>query len=270
MSKPRFTRYIGIDYSGAKTCTHGLNNLRVYVAEGSGDPQEVLPPERFQAVKKPEYWCRKGIAHWLEERLEEDVPTIVGIDHAYSFPQPFFEKHDIPLNWYKFIDSISDEWETDQDDVEVKDKRNIARDSGGELWLRLTEQKCSKPAKSVFQFDVPGQVTFGTRAGIPWLRYLHRQLGDRLHFWPFDGWGNAPAGKSLVVEVYPRLWIDDFKHLIKPLDLTDDQRDAYAVAAWLSKADREGFLGDHLTPELTQEEKQTAKVEGWILGVDGK
>src|SRR5262249_54846432 len=41
-----------------------------------------------------------------------------------------------------------------------------------------------------------------THAGIPWLRFLRKNLGDRVHFWPFDGW-KVPPGKSAVVEVYP-------------------------------------------------------------------
>jgi hypothetical protein len=57
----------------------------------------------------------------------------------------------------------------------------------------------------VFHFDVQGSVAKSTHAGIPCLLYLRRQLGTRLHFWPFDGW-SIPAGKSVVVEVYPSLW----------------------------------------------------------------
>ena len=71
-------------------------------------------------------------------------------------------------------------------------------------WRRLTEQR-TRGAKSVFHFDVQGQVAKSTHAGIPWLRYLRRQLGTRVHFWPFDGWA-MPAGRSAVVEVYPALW----------------------------------------------------------------
>jgi hypothetical protein len=38
-------RYIGIDYSGAVTPESSCKGLRVYVAEGSGDPEPVqLPP----------------------------------------------------------------------------------------------------------------------------------------------------------------------------------------------------------------------------------
>lgn len=39
-----FSRYIGIDYSGAQTPTASLRGLRVYVANGSDTPEEVPPP----------------------------------------------------------------------------------------------------------------------------------------------------------------------------------------------------------------------------------
>jgi hypothetical protein len=30
------------------------------------------------------YWTRRGIAEWLIERLAEDVPSLVGIEHGFS------------------------------------------------------------------------------------------------------------------------------------------------------------------------------------------
>lgn len=60
-------------------------------------------------------------------------------------------------------------------------------------------------AKSVFHFDVQGSVAKSTHAGLPWLRYLRKKLGDRVHFWPFDGW-DAPVYRSVIAEVYPRPW----------------------------------------------------------------
>jgi len=38
---PHFTRYIGIDYSGAETADSSCKGIRVYVAEGSGEPKQV-------------------------------------------------------------------------------------------------------------------------------------------------------------------------------------------------------------------------------------
>ena len=106
---------------------------------------------------------------------------------------------------------------------------------------RLTEERAGS-AKSVFHFDVPGSVAKSTHAGIPWLLYLRQQLGERVHFWPFDGW-QIPEGRSAAVEVYPALW----KHAFAVNGRTADQHDAYSVAPWLAL--RAGFwaLGDGRT-----------------------
>jgi hypothetical protein len=37
----RFSRYIGIDYSGAETADSSCKGLRVYSADGSGMPEQV-------------------------------------------------------------------------------------------------------------------------------------------------------------------------------------------------------------------------------------
>jgi hypothetical protein len=41
----------------------------------------------------------------------------------------------------------------------------------------------------------------------------------------------------------------------------------YSIAAWLSRADRDGSLAAFLKPDLTAPECTVAQVEGWILGV---
>ncbi|MBV9234938.1 MAG: hypothetical protein JOZ94_03810, partial [Xanthobacteraceae bacterium] len=48
-----------------------------------------------------------------------------------------------------------------------------------------------------------------------------------------------------------------------------DQHDAYCIAAWLARADRDGMLAGYLNPGLTAAERAVAHVEGWILGVTG-
>ncbi len=79
---------------------------------------------------------------------------------------------------------------------------------GNSRWRRLTEERAGG-AKSVFHFDVQGSVAKSTHAGIPWLRFIRQRLGERVHFWPFDGW-DIPAGRSAVAEVYPALWSRSF------------------------------------------------------------
>ena len=86
---PSFNRYIGIDYSGAQTPTSSLKGLRVYMADRSSPPVEVQPPPSPRW-----YWTRREIAEWLVARLSEDQPTLVGIDHGFSFPLRYFESID--------------------------------------------------------------------------------------------------------------------------------------------------------------------------------
>ena len=83
-----------------------------------------------------------------------------------------------------------------------------------------------------------------------------------IHFWPFDGW-EVPQGKSVVAEVYPSWWTRRF-----PKEGRDgDEQAAYAVAAWLQRADQSESLGNYLNPPLKPEEREVAAVGGWILGV---
>ena len=260
-SQPAFIRYIGIDYSGAETPKSSLKGLRVYLADRALPPEEVLPPPSPR-----KYWTRRGIAEWLVEYLAEDVPTLVGIDHGFSFPLRYFEVHHLSPDWPSFLDDFQRHWPTDADNTYVDFIRdglrgNGAGRTGNARWRRLTEERAGS-AKSVFHFDVPGSVAKSTHAGIPWLLYLRQQLGARVHFWPFDGW-TIPPGKSAIAEVYPALW----KHAYTPAGRTPDQHDAYSVAATLQQADHDGRLPAFLNPSLLPHEQAVAKVEGWILGV---
>jgi hypothetical protein len=95
-----------------------------------------------------------------------------------------------------------------------------------------------------------------------WLLHIRHNLGDRIHFWPFDGW-DIPEGRSVIAESYPALWSKDF-----PIeDRTQDQHDAFSIAAWVSRADHLEGLASLFTPKLSQADQATARIEGWILGV---
>ena len=256
-----FQRYIGIDYSGAQTPTSSLKGLRVFMADHDTTPLEIQPPPSPRT-----YWTRRGIAEWLLERLQEDQPTIVGIDHGFSFPLRYFEYHHLPPDWPKFLDDFQLHWPTDGDKTYVEFVRrgiigNGENRTGNTRWRRLTEER-SGGAKSVFHFDVQGSVAKSTHSGIPWLRYLRQNLGNRVHFWPFDGW-EIPSGKSAIIEVYPSLWSKS----IPSENRTPDQHDAYSVSTWLRQADLDDKLPTFLNPPLTGAEKTVARVEGWILGI---
>jgi hypothetical protein len=161
-----FARTIGIDYSGAETANSSLKGLRVYMADLGDAPHEIDPPP-----SPKRYWTRRGIAEWLVERLAEDVPTVVGIDHAFSFPLRYFEVHGLLPDWPSFLDDFQKHWPTDADHTYVDFVRygtagNGSARGGNPRWRRLTEER-SPGAKSVFHFDVQGSVAKSTHAGFP-------------------------------------------------------------------------------------------------------
>jgi hypothetical protein len=258
---PAFARTVGIHYSGAETPTASLKGLRVYLTEDGASPIEVPPPPSPR-----KYWTRRGIAEWLVELLAEDTPTLVGIDHGFSFPLRYFETHQLLPDWPAFLEDFQRHWPTDEDHTYVDFVRdrtagNGAARMGNARWRRLTEERTGG-TKSVFDFDVPRSVAKSTHAGIPWLRFIRNRLGGRAHFWPFDDW-DIPAGRSAVAEVYPALWSRSFARE----DRSDDQHHAFSIAALLSRADQDGSLSMLLRPDLTPPERAVAQVEGWILGV---
>jgi hypothetical protein len=257
---PKFERYIGIDHSGAQTPSSSLKGLRVYVANRTAPPEEVQPP-----ASPRKYWTRRGIAEWLVERLSEELPTLVGVDHGFSFPLAYFEKQGLPLDWPLFLDDFQHHWPTDEDIyvdfVRDGSSGNGATRSGNPRWRRVTELRV-RTAKYVFHFDVQGSVAKSTHAGIPWLRYIRQHTKDHVHFWPFDGW-SVPPNRSAVAEVYPALWSRTFQIEGR----TPDQQDAFAIAKWFQRADSEGSLERSFCPELEPHDRKTAEIEGWILGV---
>lgn len=259
ISRRRFGRTIGIDYSGAETPEASLPGLRVYETIGDKVPEELTPPP---GPKR--YWTRRGLAEWFIETLDGNVPTIVGIDHGFSFPMRYFERYDLEPDWPSFLDDFCTHWPTDRPNTYVDFVRegvvgNGAARAGQPRWRRLTEEATGS-AKSVFHFDVPGSVAKSTHAGIPWLRQI-REARPKLHFWPFDGWMPEP-GASVIAEVYPRLWNSEYPNEGR----TGDQHDAYAIARWLQEADRAGSLLGAFEPPGPASVATTGQVEGWILG----
>ena len=61
-----FARYVGIDYSGAEAPYSTLEGFRVYLAEGTGPANEVLPPPSPRKFR-----TRREVAEWLATVLSE-------------------------------------------------------------------------------------------------------------------------------------------------------------------------------------------------------
>jgi hypothetical protein len=257
---PAFDRYVGIDYSGAQTPTSSLKGLRIYMADRLTSPAEVKPP-----ASPRKYWTRRGIAEWVSSLLSQNKPTLVGIDHGFSFPLQYFNENGLSLDWPAFLEDFQRHWPTDENAVCVDFVRdgvcgNAAARSSNSHWRRITEIRAR--AKSVFHFDMQGSVAKSTHSGLPWLHYMKQQAAGRVHFWPFDGW-RIPSGRSAVAEAYPALWSRSF-----PQDGRDSHgQDAYSIAAWMRQVDGDGSLAGFMQPHLQEDERKTAEIEGWILGV---
>lgn len=256
---PLFRRYIGIDYSGASSPTKPVRGLKVFCAE-----EEQKPEPQFSTHPQTPNWDRDRLASWLLERITDEVPCIVGIDHAFSYTREAMDE--LACNsWDEFLDWFDECWATRQAKVSVcipPNLRFLIRNRGK---LRLTD-KWTTTAMSLFDgWEANGSnVFYSTHAGIPWLRWLRQELratGKEVHFWPFDGY-DVPSGKSVVAEVYPRIFARRYQ-----TDLEGDARDAFLVCRWLQDRDLSDRLEPYFNPPLTEEEVRRAQLEGWILGV---
>ena len=143
---PSFARAIGVDYSGAQTPTSSLPGLRVFCAEGASEPYEVLPPPSPR-----KYFTRIEVAQWLLERLREDVPTLVGVDHSFSFPIEYFKKYQLPRDWPSFLDDFCWHWPTDDENMYVdfvrEDKYGLGAARVGNLRGRGSRSGAAGPSR---------------------------------------------------------------------------------------------------------------------------
>lgn len=260
----RFSRYIGIDYSGAETPRSRLPRLRVFGATPGSEPVEIntTAGDGTRSKVMRWNWTRREVAHWLVEQLKAPGTAIVGIDHGFSFPDSYFKRYGIDL-WDEFLEDFFKHWPTAQDHVcvdDIREQRPLRIGRANEF--RLTEKR-AKGTQSVFKFDGQGTVGKSTHTGIPWLRFLrrHPDLRGRLHFWPFDGF-DVPPGKSVVAEVWPTLFRKKYR---RPEGWKPDQFDAYVVAKWLQETQGAGELERQFLPPPGVDEKMVLR-EGWILG----
>jgi hypothetical protein len=157
---PAFTRYISIDYSGAKTPDVEPQGPEML-------PRRLPVATRRSSTASEQYRTRRGIAEWLVERLQEPVPTIVGIDHGFSFPLKYVDAHELPHNWPRSSTSssaIGAPTKTIPASISVRDGScsDGALRAGKARWRRLTEIRAGA-AKSVLHFDVQDSVAKSAR-----------------------------------------------------------------------------------------------------------
>ena len=137
-----------------------------------GEYLEVAPPPSPR-----KYWSRRGIAEWLVERLSEDAPTLVGIDHGFSFPLRYFETHGLKPDWSAFLDDFQSHWPTDDDHAYV----DFVREFNLTLGLRKSYTGiCVRTVRIVRRLSLQGASSAG-RADGRWLFFVAsvQIIGDR-------------------------------------------------------------------------------------------
>jgi hypothetical protein len=251
---PRFQEYIGVDYSGRRTPVTRTKEIHVFAADHDHEIRRERNPDAPDGL-----WSRRELAEWLLAKLQEEEggAKIVGIDHAFSFPRSYMERHGLET-WDKFLEDFEEHWPTRLQ--RVRELREGNSRTGQPDELRLTE-KWTPAARGVFRFEMRGSIAKATHAGIPWLDYL-RQAGGGVHFWPFQGF-EVPAGKSVVAEVSP----DYFRNRFPAEEHRPEEHDAFSICAWLQERDQLDLLDFYFKPPLSAEEKERAGLEGWILGI---
>jgi len=251
---PRFERYIGIRYSGRKEPTASLAEIRVFAAR---EDREVY--QEFNTGAKNGEWSRRALAEWLAADLAEAAPTIVALDHAFSFPRTYLDRHGLS-SWDDFLRDFGAHWPTHESPVGDLLSGNLRRGTSEER--RLTGKWDSSRTGGVFRFETKDGHAAAAHAGLPWLDYVRRAVPE-LHVWPFDGFA-VPAGRSVIAETQPDRLLLRYP---SPSPLSREEHEAYAICSWLQDRDRNDLLVRSFDPPLTEAERAQAQLEGWILGV---
>jgi membrane-associated phospholipid phosphatase len=175
-------RILAVDWSGARTG----EQRAIWLAEAREGRLVRLEDGRDR---------EQLVAHLLEE-AERDEELVVGLDFAFSLPEWFLRARGIVdvSNAWDLVSREAEAWLRDPQPPFWRTRRPV-----GPVGFRRTELECGGRPKSVFQLVGAGQVGTGTLRGIPFLP----RLRERFAIWPFD-----PPRLPLIVEIYPRLYLD--------------------------------------------------------------
>ena len=132
-----------------------------------------------------------------------------------------------------------------------------------------TKGKGKQGAKSVWQLTGNGSVGSQALVGIPFLKRLKDELGDKFAVWPFEtGWKAITehdlAGKeALVAEIYPSL-----AEITRGPEESLDAAQVRTLCEHFARLDADGKLGAAFAPPkgVSDDEVQVVQQEeGWIL-----
>ena len=287
----RFTRFVAVDWSGARGSRH--RGIAVAVAEaGRGAPR---------LIQRAVPWSREDVLDWVLAGAGE-APTLYGFDLSASFA--FADRGAFFPGWDESPADAKSLWRLVERYAEAEidlgasafvdhpeASRHFRRHGGrcGDLFqpgagrMRVVEQEERRQGlvNPVSNFNLVGAAQVG-KSSLTGMR-LFLRLSRQLPIWPFDP---VPAGGSVVTEIYTsiaaaaaglprgRTKVRDAGTLDRalaalgseehaPLSRYDDHAtDAILTAAWLRTVAHDPA---YWSPRAMTEE--IASTEGWTFGV---
>ena len=216
---PRFSSFLGVDWSGAKGKSHAGLQL-AHARPGKSAPLRVSPP-------LSKYWSRQQVFDYLVEMAENakaKAPVLVGIDFAFAHPfvdkDSYFPGIDMSpanaLSLWAMVDQVN------AGQPDLYGGAMFRHALWGDYYLapptyqarhyasrrRITEMAARAAGRSpspTFKAVGADNVSTGSLAGMRLLHRLKQQLGARLSVWPFDA---IIAGQTnlVLVEIFPSFY----------------------------------------------------------------
>jgi hypothetical protein len=272
-----FDAYVALDWSGAA----GRRYVGIAIAELGAD---AATPRLIRPRDRP--WSRSEAIAWLEARLRGPDRVLAGIDCAFSLPG---NEMPAPALWAEVERAAAESG--DFHGAPYATAAAVAhlywtRGTMPPGWVdrhRATEQACLAAGlgapQSPYKLIGAKQVGKGALAGMRALLHLKATLGPRISVWPFE----PLAGGSVLVEIYPRLFLRRVGHgsaKVRTRAELDRCLDALGCSRFTPRTGFDDHEADALVSaaglRLLSREAQSWKPsadaailarEGWIFGV---
>ncbi|MBU6406081.1 MAG: cobalamin biosynthesis protein CbiG [Alphaproteobacteria bacterium] len=291
-----FQAYVMVDWSAASKPAQGTDSIWIGVAKRNVRFQFVTethnPATRAAAAKL--------LGDILQELAKKGERTLLGFDFPLGFPRgtsaalklegPPFQSL---TNWV--AKEIKDKPDNSNNRFQVGAKMNRlmtgeafpfwgapAREAQTMLSVKRPRdyrpgdvpefrycEEAAKGASPVWKLYYQGSVGGQALTGLPLVKKLKDERGDRLKLWPFElGWRPLTASDLADVEVAAA---EVYPSLLKPAITNGeikDQAQVRALCEHFQALDDKGRLGAAFGPK-TDDPRRTAieQEEGWILGV---
>lgn len=208
-----FDRFIGIDWSGAKSPINTRSIAVAQCARGTASP-----------LLSPGPWSRRRVFEHLLTIAASGPRTLVGIDANFGYAQTigtqqFGEDYDFRTLWQAVEKSsgafdnffAGGFWEAWPEYFWTQGKKP----DSVTLPKRVTEQACIAAGlghpESPFKLLGPKQVGKGGLAAMRIAWELKRSIGDALCVWPFER-EIANSATVVISEIYPRQFLKRAGH----------------------------------------------------------